>query len=324
MADVRSEPGMARAPFVVADDGGFKSDIPEWLLAWMKLGVSARRWVVDDGYGRLVLAISIPTRAYAAVAIAFGHAVADYRHDRQLPTRAELDRQVDAIAQGELVRMVQPGWVRVARFGGREGQQLIRLGHSRFSLDRILEIMPLPAGLACDERTSRVPDPAPSLAELLPNRDPILFLTDTSVISLLIGTKKVLMQELVLPISPAGASGPPAAVGEFLRPFDPGVPIGWRSAVVPARAEELPPVVAASQPLLAILDGAQSVNNWLRDIDAAVVVVVLDRSDPGSETAALTVTQARARAAPVPLSSLGWVPPCQRRLKVDPVSTDEN
>ncbi len=195
-----------------------------------------------------------------------------------------------------------------ARFGGREGQDLIWLGRSRFSLDKILEIMRLPAGLARHERTFPIPDPTPSLAELLPNRDPILFLTDTSVVSLLVGTKKLVVRELVLPINPVGASGSPVAVGDFLRPFDPNVPIGWRSAVVPARAEELPPAAAGTH-LLAILDGAQAVNNWLRNIDAAVVIVVLDRSDPGSEAAAFTVTQARAYATPAPLSSLGWTPP---------------
>src|SRR6266536_406586 len=129
IAGVRSETGgPPQVPFLVTDDRCITSAVPEWLLAWMTLGASARRWVVDDRSGRLVFAISTPTRAFAAVAMAVGHAVADYRHDRQLPTRVELDRQVDALAKGELVRVVQPGWVRVARFGGRAGQDLLWLG----------------------------------------------------------------------------------------------------------------------------------------------------------------------------------------------------
>jgi hypothetical protein len=301
--------GPPQALFVVVHEDGWQRPVPAWLLAWIRLGIAARRWAEGEGRERLVVAVSPPTRAFAAVATAFGHAIADYRRDRRLPTRVELDRQVDALIQGELVRMVQPGWVRVARFGGREGPELIWLGGSKFSLDRILEVMPLPAGLTCRERAFPVPDPAQSLAELLPNRDPSLFLTDTSLVSLLVGIKKALMQELALPIGPAGAPGPLSAIGEFLHPFDPEVPIGWRSVVVSARAEELPPVVACSRPLLAILDGAQAVNNWLRDIDAVVVVVVLDRADPGSDTAALTLTQARAYATPTPLAPLGWTPP---------------
>jgi hypothetical protein len=306
---VRSKLEEPQALLLVEDDGGLPHAIPGWLLAWIKLGASAHRWTADGGPWRLVLAVSVPTRAFAAVAMAFGYAVADYRRDRRLPTRVELDRQVDALVKDELVRMVQPGWVRVARFGGREGRELIWLGGSRFPLNKVLEIMPLPAGLTRREKAFRVPDPAQSLAELLPNRDPNLFVTDTSVVSLLIGTRKTLVQELVLPIGPAGAPGPPLAAGELLRPFDPEVPIGWRSAIVPARAEELPAVAAGGRPLLAILDGAQAVNNWLRDVDAVVVIVVLDRSDPGSETAAFTLTQARAYATPVLLASLGWAPP---------------
>jgi hypothetical protein len=294
---------------LATDDGGLRHAIPEWLLAWTRLGARARNWAEGDGEGRVVVAVSVPARAFVAVAVAFGHAIADYRRDRQLPTQVELDLEVDALVPGELVRMVQPGWVRVARFGGRGSQGLIWLGSSRFPLDRILEIGPLPAEFTSRQRAYPVPDPVPSLGGLLPGRDPGLFLTDASLVCLLVGTKKALMQELALPVGPPGASGPLAAVGDLLRPFDPADPTGWRSAIVPARAEELPQVVTAAQPLLAILDGAQAVNNWLREVDAPVVVVVLDRSDPGSEAAALTVTQARAYATPASLATLGWSPP---------------
>jgi hypothetical protein len=288
-------------------DGDLQQAIPEWLMAWTKLGARARSWAEADG--RLVVALSAPARAFAAVAVAFGHAVADYRHDRRLPTRIELDQQVDDLAPGELVRMVQPGWVRVARFNGRDSQGLIRLGSSRFPPDRIMEIAPLPAGFDRRERSYPVPVPTPPLAELLPGRDPSLFLTDTSLVCLLVGTKKVLVRELALPIGLAGASRSLAAIADLLRPFDPGDPTGWRSAIVPARAEELPQLVAAARPLMAILDGAQAVNNWFWEVEAPVVVVVLDRSDPGSEAAAFTVTQARAYATPASLAALGWTPP---------------
>ena len=296
-------------PLLATDEGGLQHAIPEWLLAWTRLGARAHSWAKRDGQARLIVAVSVPTRAFAAVAVAFGHAVADYRHDRRLPTQVELDQQVDALAPGELVRMVQPGWVRVASFGGRDSQGLIWLGSSRFPIDWILEIRPLPDGFSRRERAYPIPAPAPSLARLLPGRDPGLLLTDTSLACLLVGTKKILIQELALPIGPGGGAGPLAAVRHLLRPFEPADPTGWRSAIVPARAKELPEIVTDARPPVAILDGAQAVNNWLREVDAPVVVVVLDRSDPGSEAAVFSVTQARAYARPTPLATLGWAPP---------------
>jgi len=147
------------------------------------------------------------------------------------------------------------------------------------------------------------------LKEMLPRHNPMIFSTSWDSGLVIVGSQNRINSELDELIGPGMQPSELGAMREVVRPFDPHRPVGWGSLLMSAHADK--PVWANwhSTPGVAILDGSYAVGRWLEECQAPLVIAILDRAEPGLDSAVSVLRQRRAYADPLDSNALSWEQP---------------
>lgn len=299
----------------VADETGALRDSPVWMDAWQRLGAVIARKVtaefVPGTYRRLVIAVSTPTREYAALMAAMGMVRMSYR-DRELPDPHAQFRLLANLPNDTMVRAVLGRTkVELRRVSGADPKGRLRFGAMLLSADACADIRYTPS-LAPAEKEHRfvIDFDSAFLKNMVPTTDPLLFATEARTACIVMGPWKDLESELSLPVVRPGDGTAPRPMHEVLRPYGIYGQTGWHSAVVSSQVHDWPEPVRDRRPRLVILDGAASVQRWLAETyDAEIILALVHRSDSSAVEAAEALLNERRSAEPVKVGNLHWEPP---------------
>lgn len=286
------------------DDEVPESVHAEWAGELLNLGTRLGRLDQQKPGVRLVVAITVPTRNFAAALIAAGWVLAQ-------PTECTLDvaQVLQDLEPGTPVRMmvgselIADRYIRVEKIGT---QHRVRVGGSAWLIEKIGWLMPAPD--LDDHRFGRAVLSRPGSVVNWAGRAETWHISQGSCGAdvVIVGTRSWLLGELGIRL---GATDDLLAdhnsLRELLRPDD-GVRSAWASALLPAaRFEE---AVIPSECRLALLDGNSAIG-WITDMTTEVVVAIIDRSI-SNDFAAESIMQLRSMAGiPLPLTDIGWHPP---------------
>lgn len=272
-----------------------------WAGALLALGARIAR--CPPAYGdQLVVAVTVPIRDYAAVLVAIGWLLA-----QRIALPPEPPEMAASIAWGTPVRMIAGGKLVADRFFElREsaGGPRVRVGRSSWQLDHVEYLVPVPC--LSEDRFCKVALPTPGTFLAMTGRLstwPVEHALATCQVSV-VGTRTWLMSETYSSIGWGNSVTGLDRIGDLLRIDDGHTPC-WSSVILPAGTAGSPQV--ADSTAFCVLDGSTAIR-WLHDIVAPMVVAVADRSS-SDELAGELITQARATAMPLKVSTLGWSPP---------------
>ena len=120
----------------IFDDVDEPLKISSWFNNLISLGTSLEDW--DENKGKLVVVVTSPIARYAAVAISFGITLNRLKRLKVLPSRKmEILRELGV---GDLISIRAGDKQVVGKFFGLENQNEIRIGPSRYKLDKVNEI----------------------------------------------------------------------------------------------------------------------------------------------------------------------------------------
>ncbi|MEU2165775.1 hypothetical protein [Streptomyces sp. NPDC019208] len=289
-----------RGASTLADDKWQR--LPEWAAWFSEVGYWAAG--LHEGDSNAVVALSVPTRDYLAVLLAYG-VVNRASQAEAVPAESEQNfEQAKCLPVGTCVRVIPirgPGQGRrvyTGVFGGafkNHHGRVYELAGSRspgrrpgpvswFPADDY-RIQPLPwpdlpenyAGRHRFSEAFEIPvDAGKLLAGQLAD-----FYGRCSLHSVVIGVRNTVLAEAQVVVGAPGGSGLP--LQEMLRlraVHSPGS--HYRSVVLSSRGdpEEYRDVVRSCQPAVAVLDGATTVRRWLGAGLAGVTVAVVERTSP--------------------------------------------
>ena len=298
------------AVFDLAEAAGERHPAPLWFVDWVRLGIAAAKWSVQATHrARRVVAVSAPTEAIAASAVAFGFVRATYLAGR-------CTDQLRAVTLDEL----QPGsWIwfragstaRTARFLGFDARGNFCTSNGRFLTARVADVRELPPVLERREATANLNSLVDQayLRQMLRACDPLAFATTWSTRCLIVGSVQRITEEMAIRVGPTADGALIGAMDQVVRPFDPENPSGCQTLVQSARADEPDWLDLSEPPTLTILRGAYATSRWLPDVASPFVVSILGRAEAGLEPAVAGLLQARAYGEPLSVQSLGWRPP---------------
>jgi hypothetical protein len=250
---------------------------------------------------QLVITITVPRRDFAAVLIGCGWLMA-----HSAPALRPPIESLRELAPGTPVRIVTGAIISTCVFRSldeRNGPARARMeGGVDWLVDKISALSELP-GI---DRPGRAPRPSPGAAEQLAglDRDWDARLACPPTDLAIVGTRAWLLEDAEAYLTVAGrATAPPSRVSTLLLPK--GMQLAtWATRLYSSAgfADQLPlpPEVQA-----VVLDGAGAIK-YLGDVEAPVVICVIDRSI-ADETAAEFIVQRRNTGSdPVAVASLGW------------------
>lgn len=277
--------------------------LPEW--ARFMLAVGARGATFSSGEGRLVVAVSVPTRSFAAVlaaaaavvaAFAEGQATggpeAHFKHLCSLPRGTPITHwSGNSSVQGRLLG-IRDGW-----YDARP-RLTVELPNETLHLPEQLceRIQVIDASGDLQKRKRRLIKTPEFLTQALPGIDGQALSASTSLDCAMIGVLHALEFELATEqfASGYGLQNHEGSLQEIVRARrltssnDP-----YRSEVISASAEP-EDAVADPAPALTIFDGASAFNNWRFAYRASNWLIVIDRSSSSIDDAAATVNQSYA------------------------------
>ncbi len=302
--------GSPQVKLCLAESPSAPGNPTSWVGPLVALGGMASRYETEHPGRQLIVTVSVPRRDFAAVLVGCGWVLASEAPDLDPPL--EVLRGVDA---GTPVRLVTDTEVLADRFVRfRDGDDpRIELRKTQWLGSKIRAAATLPSL----EQTMRSPrPPAGSVA-----RWAGLGATWESRLALpvsdlaIVGTRKWLAQDLASSLrvdgeTPARDSldtGVSDTIAGLINPSQAGAATWFCHLYASAQlADELP---LPSAIRAAVLDGTGAIK-YLTEIEAPVVVCILDRS-VAEETAGEIVVQLRnSRGEPCSLEEdLGWRPP---------------
>lgn len=285
-------------------DGGWQP-LPAWALWFSRVGTWAAELASDSR--SCVIAISVPTRAYAAVMTGCGIVAGLHRPRLNRADWRPQFARAARIPDGTPTRIVDTRGPTVSAglFYGVEtpgGVPRYRIAGSRFPADRYrLDVLPgawdLQALAGSLTRTKL--DEADFLTAALPGIDAQDFAGFSAADCLLIGALTALRSELGTPVGAENSPDRSGTLGNVMRCQMHGqAPSPFRSAALPAfaGAEDVRGPFGAATPKSLVLDGAHAVVRWLHGRSAPVAVAAVDRTEPAAQEAAATLKQDRARS----------------------------
>jgi hypothetical protein len=281
-----------------------------WILNLVILGSRVARFAAERAQDQLVVALTVPTREYAAVLIGCGWVAASAPPRLGTPDGVARDLQ-----PGTPVRVVTDHYVVTASFTGLDESgkgPVIRLGGRGWQMTHVRAVAPLPQGVEWDWRKQTAPQPGTlsALTHLDKSWSERLCcpLSDLA----LVGTAAWLSEDLDACVGRADQAA--KALGDEVR----GILLPktndaatWSTRVYSTAAftHELDSQTLPKGLRAVILDGA-SPAKILPDLEAPVVVAIIDRSvaDESAQDALLAVY--RGRGTRVALAEdLRWHPP---------------
>lgn len=303
-------------PLLAVTDGrGSLRDSPVWMDSWQRLGaVIAKRvtaGIIPGTYRRLVIAVSTPSREYAALMIALGMVRLSYR-DRVLPDPDTQFSFLAGLPEETMVRAVLGKTkVELGPVSGADARGRLRFGRKLLAARSCADIRQMPSLVpAQKEQRFDIQYDAAFLKNMLPTADPLLFATEARTACLVVGQMRDLEDELNLRVMRPGDHVEPRPVREVLRPYSAYGHRGWHSDVVSSHVHDWQEAVRARHPGLVILDGAAPVQRWLAETyDSGIVLALVHRSDSSAAAAAEALLNERRSAEPVAIGDLPWQPP---------------
>lgn len=276
-----------------------------WIGPMVALGARAARHHRKAGDRQLVIAVSVPKRDFAASLIGCGWVLAS--NASVLPDPLDTLRELET---GQPIRFVNAAWVITAYFSSLdEAVDPPRAQFFNISWRGSVEGIRALAALKELDNPEREPRPEPGSIEHMAHLD----LAWDARLALpaadlaFVGTLKWLEQDLDAYLAKEEDVLAPSSIRSLLKPKATKTATWFSRLFASARLADHLPLPKDLNAV--ILDGNGAVTH-LGEIEAPVVICVLDRS-VADETAAELVAQLRnTRGEPVSLSNdLGWAPP---------------
>lgn len=296
-----SEGGRIR--LVLSDSADTPGRAAPWVGPLLALGTRAARYSRKSTGRQLVIALSVPRRAFAACLVGCGWVLAS-----KAPTLAEPLDTLRGMRPGQPLRAVNSRQVITGFFAyldERAEPPRAQFAGSSWRVDGIRAL----ARLTELDEPRREPRPEPGSLEHMARLDLTwdARLAKPASDLVIVGTVAWLKEDLEASLAREGDTLPPSTIGSLLMPKSPQAATWFTSMYASARLAERLPI--AKDVNAVILDGNGAIK-YLGEIEAPVVVCVLDRS-VGDETAAEMVVQLRnTRGEPISLAEdLGWSPP---------------
>lgn len=255
---------------------------------------------------RLIIALSLPARAFAAVLVAAAAVVTAFRENPPGSDAAQHFDYLASLPEGTAISHHRSNKVEQGRLAGVEVDPTDGTGRVRIKLrneDRLLpvglctnvQVIDDPGTLKAHKQTLvREPE---FLARALPGVDVTSLSATTRLDCVLVGVQRTLEAELTAREFGAGDDEDvhEGNLQGIVRARDiGGTKDACRSALVPAASEEGDAPIAASVPRVAIFDGARAFNNWRSRWPDSNWLILLDRGVPSAEDGAAVVNQGYA------------------------------
>lgn len=279
------------------------SPLPAWAQFMLDAGSRAASIRHDDA--RLVIALSIPARAFAAVLAAAGAVVTAFQENPPTSDVAEHFDYLASLPEGTAISHRRGNSVEQGRIAcvevGDDGKPRVRVRLRKeetllpVNLCSRIQVIDDPGTLKAHKRTL-VKEPE-FLAGALPAVDATSLSASTRLDCVLVGVQRSLEAELT---TREFGAGDDQAVYEgnlqgIVRARDiGGTKDAYRSALVPAASEDGDAPIAASVPKVAIFDGARAFNGWRSRWPGSNWLVLLDRGLPSAGDGAAAVNQSYA------------------------------
>lgn len=272
-----------------------------WIGLLVALGARAWRSLAQMAGGQLIITITVPRRDFAAVLIGCGWLMAHPPPVLRPPVES-----LREMAPGTPVRIVTDGNISTCVFRSldeRNGSARARMeGGVGWLVDKINSL----SGLPGIDRPERAPRPSPGIAEQLAglDRDWDARLACPPTDLAIVGTRAWLLEDAEAYLTVAGrATAPPSKVSALLLPK--GMQLAtWSTRLYSSSgfADQLP---LPSEVQAVVLDGAGAIK-YLGDVEAPVVICVIDRSIADETAAEFIVQRRNAGSDPAAVASLGW------------------
>lgn len=280
------------------------SPLPDW--ARFMVGIGARVSSFDAARGRLVVALALPTRAFAAALAGVAAVVSSFEHDPPGADRSAHFHYLASLAPGTPVTLQERNSIVQGRLLGAANDKYDGLPRVTIQLPK--EIRHLAAN-TCGKvqviddagvlktRQRRLVRAPRFLSSALPGLDATKLSAITRLDCVIIGAKNVLQYELTTELFAAGPAPQPhegtlqgiVRAHQFGGQNDP-----YRSMIKSASADADDHALNSPQPPIVIFDGAPAFNNWRSHWHGSNWLVVLDRSSPSLPDGAAAINQAYA------------------------------
>lgn len=278
--------------------------LPDWARFILEVGVRAASF--DSSEARLVVAVALPTSAFAAALAAAGAVVALFE---RIPAARDLTHHFEYLASlpvgtpvtlHERSVMVQGTLLGAAEdpFDGRRRLRIqlpAEIRHVEARTSAKVQVIQNPGALST-RRRSLVRAPR-FLSFAAHGLDTATFCTTTRADCVIVGPKNSLKYELAGEKFGAGPAPGPypgtlqelARTREFARPND-----AYRSVVFSATPDPRHQELIVPEPAVAIFDGALAFNNWRSRWRESNCLIVLDRSSSSARDEAASINAAHA------------------------------
>jgi hypothetical protein len=280
--------------------------LPAWARFMLDAGAAVASFRADEG--KLVIAVSVPTRAFAAALAGTSAVVTSFREDPAIGATADHFQRLASLPVGTPVthrarNMIEQGTLLGVRHDVDPQDSRLRLKVQLAKEIRYLpeeachriQVISDPGTLSTRKRKLvRRPD---FVSRALAGVDVGALSATTRLDCVIIGVRSALEYELVTESFASGAA-PPYYEGNLqgilrARQFG-GANDPYRSAVISASAEA-DDARSAGHPAAVVFDGSAAFNNWRSSWRESNWLVILDRSSPSAEDGAAAIGQAYAR-----------------------------
>jgi hypothetical protein len=272
-----------------------------WIGPLVALGARAWRNLAQISHNQLIITITVPRRDLAAALVGCGWLMAHPAPALRPPT--ETLRQ---LARGTPVRIVTDGIVSTAIFRaldeGNGPARALMEGGIGWLVNKINALSELRELDRPERAAHRSPGVAEQFAGLDRDWDARLACPPTDLA--IVGTRAWLLEDAKAYLTVEGrTSAPSSQMSDLLLPkgLQPAV---WSTRLYSSAglADQLP---LPSEIRAVILDGAGAIK-YLDEIEAPVVVCIIDRSIADETAAEFVVQRRNAGSNPVTVASLGW------------------
>jgi hypothetical protein len=288
--------------------------LPRWARFLIKVG----RYAVETHAPgrRLVLGVSLPTRAFAAAFTTLGVTAAAYVGPEKGDVRDHFNWLV-SLPRGTAIRFRRGRYLYCARLLGAEVvsgiEHLAYQAESKCLLpwDRCLEVQPLDPSEEFVRRRPLAAN-APFVEEVL-GLDPLSHAAHTSVDCLVIGVKDALRSEVLDQqfYATARPSAPVGVLNDLLRcdAYELNANDHDRTTVISGFSDDVPERLRGVRPPAVVFDGPTGYLRLRRRWNASPWIVLLDRTSPLASAAGDAFNQDLAMSIDdADLSSLGEPP----------------
>jgi hypothetical protein len=238
------------------DTGDHRARVPEWATGFVELGHATAR--SRSPSSRLVVAVAVPTRAYASVLVAAGAVAADIGASHTLvPGEAELEEHYQQL------RSLRPGTTVTA---GRNQAVAVFVGVDESGTEPLIVLR----------------DTRKDMIRKFPKRGcHLLSVRGRRLSALVVGRLNVLEREIT-GSDLCDPQGHPLQQLLKVQRYRQRGEKEFRTEVL-AASGELPDDLDAAQPRIVVFDGTAGFRHWKESWRGAAWVVVLDRTSAGFE-----------------------------------------